>query len=121
MATTPFYVLIFALAYFRIPKHVFEAAQMDGLSPFQIWRRIAFPLAKPAAFAIAVLAFVAYWSNFVDPLLYLSTNESFTLSLALRSLQNARAAELPLAFGRIGRCYYPSRARLPGGPAGVLR
>lgn len=96
MATTPFYVLIFALAYFRIPKHIYEAAQLDGLSPFQIWGRIAFPLAKPAAFAIAVLAFVAYWSNFVDPLLYLSTNENFTLSLGLRSLQTLEPQNFPL-------------------------
>jgi multiple sugar transport system permease protein len=96
MATTPFYVLIFALAYFRIPKHVFEAAQLDGLSPFQVWRKVAFPLAKPAAFAIAVLAFVAYWSNFVDPLLYVSSNDNFTLSLALRSLQTLEPQNFPL-------------------------
>jgi multiple sugar transport system permease protein len=96
MATTPFYVLIFGLAYYRIPKHVFEAAQLDGLSPFQVWRKIAFPLAKPAAFAIAVLAFVAYWSNFVDPLLYVSSNENFTLSLALRSLQTLEPQNFPL-------------------------
>ena len=101
MATTPFYVLIFALAYYRIPKHVFEAAQLDGLSPFQIWRRIAFPLAKPAAFAIAVLAFVAYWSNFVDPLLYLSSNENFTLSLALGPCRRWSPRTSP--------CFWPRR------------
>ena len=96
MATTPFYVLIFALAYYRIPKHVYEAAQLDGLSPFQIWRKIAFPLAKPAAFAIAILAFVAYWSNFVDPLLYLSSNESFTLPLGLQALKTLEPQNFPL-------------------------
>jgi multiple sugar transport system permease protein len=96
MATTPFYVLIFALAYYRIPRHVYEAAQLDGLSPLQIWRKIAFPLAKPAAFAIAILAFVAYWSNFVDPLLYLTTNEQFTLPLGLRSLQTLEPQNFPL-------------------------
>ncbi|MFN2526614.1 MAG: carbohydrate ABC transporter permease, partial [Actinomycetota bacterium] len=73
MATTPFYVLIFALAYSRIPKQLFEAARVEGLRPFQIWRRIAFPLAKPAAFAVGVLAFTFHWSNFVDALLYVSS------------------------------------------------
>ncbi|MDQ4095200.1 MAG: ABC transporter permease subunit, partial [Actinomycetota bacterium] len=37
MATTPFYVLLFALVYARIPKSLYEAAEVDGLSPFGIW------------------------------------------------------------------------------------
>ncbi len=96
MATTPFYVLIFAFAYWRIPRSLYEAAQMEGLSPIAIWRRVAFPLAKPAAFAVAVLAFVFHWSNFIDPLLYLSTEERFTASLGLRSLQTLEPTLHPI-------------------------
>ena len=87
MATTPFYVLLFALVYARIPKPLFDAARLEGLTPYAIWRRVAFPLGKPAAFAVAVLAFVFHWANFLDPLLYLSTPERFTLPLGLRALQ----------------------------------
>jgi multiple sugar transport system permease protein len=72
MATTPFYVLIFALAYGRVPKHLYEAAELDGLSPLKVWARVAFPLARPAAFAVAVLAFAWHWSNFTDALLYIT-------------------------------------------------
>lgn len=86
MATTPFYVLLFALVYARIPKSLYEAAELDGLSPFAIWRRVAFPLGKPAVFAVAVLAFAWHWSNFFDPLIYLSTPEKFTLPMGLRGL-----------------------------------
>ncbi|HEX2051761.1 MAG TPA: carbohydrate ABC transporter permease [Actinomycetota bacterium] len=86
MATTPFYVLLFALVYARIPRSLFEAAEVDGLSPLQTWKRVAFPLGRPATFAVAVLAFVWHWSNFFDPLLYLSTPERFTLPLGLRML-----------------------------------
>lgn len=86
MATTPFYVLLFALAYSRLPPSLFEAAELDGMSPLNVWRRVAFPLAKPAAFAVAVLAFVWHWANFFDPLIYLSSEERFTLPLGLRSL-----------------------------------
>lgn len=96
MATSPFYVLIFALAYSRIPKQIYEAASLDGWSPFQVWRRVAFPLAKPAAFAVAVLAFVAHWSNFVDALLYLSDPALATVPLGLRSLQTLEPANFPL-------------------------
>ena len=95
MATTPFYVLVFALAYARIPKTLFEAAAVDGLSPLQTWARVAFPLAKPAIFAVAVLAFVWHWSNFVDPLIYVSGTEHFTIPIGLRALQVAEPGRFP--------------------------
>lgn len=96
MATTPFYVLLFALAYARLPKTLFEAARLEGMSPFQIWRRVAWPLALPAAFAVAVLAFTWHWANFIDPLLYLSTNELFTVPLGLRALQTLEPTNHPI-------------------------
>lgn len=95
MATTPFYVLVFALAYSRIPKTLFEAAAVDGLSPLQTWARVAFPLAKPAVFAVAILAFVWHWSSFVDPLIYVSGTEHFTIPIGLRALQVAEPGRFP--------------------------
>lgn len=88
MATTPFYVLLFALVYARVPDNLYEAARLDGLSPLAVWWRVAWPLGRPATFAVAVLAFVFHWSNFVDPLLYLSDTDLFTLPIGLRALQS---------------------------------
>ncbi|MGH2728996.1 MAG: carbohydrate ABC transporter permease [Actinomycetota bacterium] len=96
MATTPFYVLLFALGYARIPPSLYEAARLEGLSPLQIWRRVAWPLGRPVAFAVAILAFVFHWANFVDPLLYLSDADKFTLPLGLRSLQTLEPTNHPI-------------------------
>ena len=96
MATTPFYVLLFALAYARVPRSLFEAARLEGLSPVQVWRKVAWPLGKPVAFAVAVLAFAFHWSNFIDPLLYVSSERSFTLSLGLRSLATLEPTNHPI-------------------------
>lgn len=96
MATTPFYVLIFALAYGRVPKHLYEAAELDGLSPLKVWARVAFPLAKPAAFAVAVLAFAWHWSNFTDALLYITSDERSTLPLGLRDLYSLEPTNHPI-------------------------
>lgn len=96
MATTPFYVLLFALAYARLPKNLFEAARLENMSPFQIWRRVAWPLALPAAFAVAILAFTWHWANFVDPLLYLTSGERFTVPLGLRALQTLEPTNHPI-------------------------
>lgn len=96
MATTPFYVLIFGLAYSRVPKSLYEAARLEGMSPLSIWRRVAFPLARPAAFAVGVLAFAWHWANFIDPLIYLSNEDRFTVPLALRSLQTLEPTNHPI-------------------------
>ena len=96
MATTPFFVLLFALTYWRIPRNVFDAARLDGLSPAGVWRRVAIPLSKPTIFAVGVLAFVTHWSNFIEPVIYLSSPENFTLPLGLRALQTLEPANHPL-------------------------
>lgn len=96
MATSPFYVLIFALAYSRIPPQLFEAARVEGLTPARTWLTIAWPLARPAAFAVAMLAFVFHWSNFIDALLYLRSGSNYTLALGLRSLQTFEVTLHPL-------------------------
>ena len=96
MATTPFYVLIFGLVYSRIPKSLYEAARLEGMSPMQIWRRVAFPLGKPAAFAVGVLALAWHWANFIDPLIFLSSEELYTLPLGLRALQSLEPTNHPL-------------------------
>jgi multiple sugar transport system permease protein len=87
LGTTPFYVLLYYWSYRRIPADLIDAARLEGLRPFTIWRRVASPLVRPTTFAVGALAFVFHWSNFVDPLLYLSTPENYTLPLGLNSLK----------------------------------
>jgi multiple sugar transport system permease protein len=108
MATSPFYVLIFALAYSRIPKQLFDAARVEGLSPFRTWATIAWPLARPAAFAVAMLAFVFHWSNFTDALLYLRSESTYTLPLGLRALQTFEVTLHPLMLAGAAIATIPS-------------
>jgi multiple sugar transport system permease protein len=56
--TSPFYVLLFAWAFLRIPPELFEAARLDGAGPFRMLGGIALPLSLPAIMAVTVLAFV---------------------------------------------------------------
>jgi multiple sugar transport system permease protein len=86
-ATTPFHVLVFAFAYSRIPRGQIEAAELEGLSAARAWL-LTFPQARPAAFAVAMLAFASYWSTVMDPLLLLPSPERWPLSLGLWSLSS---------------------------------
>ena len=86
-ATSPFYVLILYWAFRRIPPELFEAARVDGCGAFRTWWTVAIPLVRPALMVVGVLSFVFYWSNFVDPLLYVNNQSYYTLPVALQSLQ----------------------------------
>ena len=86
MGTSPFYVLLFLWAFLRVPREVYDAARIDGAGPLRMWAGIGLPLAWPAAVAVGVLSFVHYWNSFVEPLLFIRTEERMTVSLGLRVL-----------------------------------
>jgi multiple sugar transport system permease protein len=86
MGLSPFYVLLFYWSFRRLPPELFEAARLEGVSPLRMWRRLAMPLVRPVTVAIALLAFIASWGNFLDPLVYLFDSDLYTLPLGLRSL-----------------------------------
>jgi multiple sugar transport system permease protein len=93
---SPFYVLLFYWSFRRIPAELYEACRLEGLSPFAVWRRVAMPLVRPVTVAVAVLAAVFTWSNFLDPLVYLFDEDMFTLPLGLRSLAQLDRQNFPL-------------------------
>lgn len=93
---SPFYVLVFAWAFRRLPTDLFDAARLEGMSLFAMWGRVAMPLVRPVTIGVAVLIFVVTWSNFIDPLIYLSDQRLATLPLALRSLSLVPAPDMPM-------------------------
>ena len=96
MGTSPFYVLLYYWGFKRVPPSLFEAARLEGLGPMAIWRRVAMPLVRPVTAAVAVLAFVVTWGNFLDPLIFLVDQEKFTLPLGLRALASLDRTNFPL-------------------------
>ncbi|MDF5715450.1 MAG: carbohydrate ABC transporter permease [Rhizonema sp. NSF051] len=73
--------------FINFPKELEEAAQLDGLNTFGIFRRIVLPLAKPALAAQAVFVFMGSWNNFLLPLVILFDPEMFTLPLGLNTFK----------------------------------
>ena len=96
IGTSPLYVLIYSWSFRRLPAELFDAARLEGLTPFAMWRRVAMPLARPVTVAVAVLAFVVTWGNFLDPLIYLFDQSKFTVPLGLRALSTLGPADTPL-------------------------
>lgn len=93
---TPFYILLFYWSFRRIPGELFEACRLEGMGPIGTWRRVAMPMVRPVTVAVAVLAFVDTWSNFLDPLIFLFDERKFTVPLGLRSLAALDRSNYPL-------------------------
>lgn len=96
LATSPFFVLVYAWAFHRLDPAVLDAAAVDGAGPLRTWWSIAVPQTRPVTLAVAVLAFTFHWGNFLDPLLYLSSPSTYTAPLGLRLLQQLSATDWPL-------------------------
>jgi multiple sugar transport system permease protein len=96
MGTSPFYILLFAWTFLRIPREIYEAARLDGATPWRMWKEIALPLGRPAIVAVAVLSAVHYWNSFIEPLLLLRTDANNTASLGLRVLYSLDRTNWPL-------------------------
>ena len=80
---TPFYIFLFRQFFLRIPESISEAARVNGTSELRIYARIIFPVSRPVIAAVAVLAFVQAWTDYLGPLIYLNKPSQWTLSLGL--------------------------------------
>lgn len=92
---SPLYVLLFYWTYRQVPGELVEAAMLDGATWWQIWSRIASPLARPTSAAVVVLAFVKFWSDFTDPVLYLFDTSKYTLPIGLQLIKQLDATNTP--------------------------
>lgn len=96
MGTSPFYVLMFYRAFRRIPAGIYDAARIDGAGILHTWWRVILPMARPTALGVALLSFVLYWGDFINPLLYLDSERLYTLPIALQTLQQMSRSEWSL-------------------------
>lgn len=74
--------------FVNFPKDVEEAAEIDGLSRYGVFFRIAMPLARPTIATTAIFGFMGFWNEFTKPMLYMKTNTKYTLTLGLQSFQS---------------------------------
>jgi multiple sugar transport system permease protein len=75
--------------FIALPGELEEAARLDGLGRFAIWWRIAVPLARPALAAVAIFTFLNVWNLYLEPTVYHTTPELFTLPQALTRFVDA--------------------------------
>ena len=79
-----------------LPGEIFDAARIDGASEFRIYAQIILPLAKAALATVAIFEFIARWRDYLGPLIYLSNQQKYTLSLGIYEYRSQYGAEWQL-------------------------
>lgn len=92
---SPFAVYMLTKYMRRIPKSIYEAAEIDGAGEWQIFSKICLPNCRGGIASIAILLFIDYWNMVEQPLILLSNDQLHPLSVFLSKINSG---EISLAF-----------------------
>ena len=92
---SPFAVYMLTKYMRRIPKSIYEAAEIDGAGEWQIFTKICLPNCRGGIASIAILLFIDYWNMVEQPLILLSNDQLHPLSVFLSKINSG---EISLAF-----------------------
>jgi ABC-type glycerol-3-phosphate transport system permease component len=88
-----FYIFLLRQFFRTIPGELSDAARIDGCSELGIFWRVILPLSRPALASVALFSFIASWTDFLGPLVYLHDERQFTLALGLTAFLGRHGAE----------------------------
>lgn len=82
-----FYIFLQRQFFLGLPREIFEAARMDGVSYWGMFWRMAFPLSIPSFVIVFLFEFQASWNNLQAALIYLNagSQEEYTVPLGIAS------------------------------------
>ncbi len=123
---TPFFIFLLIQYMKTLPRDLDDAAKIDGVGTFGILYRILLPLCVPALTIIVTYTFLWTWNEFLQPLIYLSTYEKFTIQLGLEMFKGIWSVEWNLLMAAtlatmlpVLIMYFFAQKKLIGGIASV--
>ncbi|HUX40578.1 MAG TPA: carbohydrate ABC transporter permease [Rectinemataceae bacterium] len=88
-----FNVFLLRQFFMSIPREYDDAAQIDGASYWRTYWQIMVPLIQPALIVVGLFTFLFVWNDFFGPLIYLSSQETYTLAIGLRFFVGSYATQ----------------------------
>ena len=67
----------------NIPSSLIEAAQLDGATEMQIFRKLVFPMARPVVATISLFTGLCYWNDWTNGLYYVDNQKLYSIQLLL--------------------------------------
>jgi multiple sugar transport system permease protein len=89
---------VFLIRQFMLgfPRELDESAELDGATPWRIYRNIIFPNCTPVLIVVGLFTFVAAWQDVLGPLIYLDNPDYRTVSLGLEYFRSPYVDNRPL-------------------------
>lgn len=94
---SPLYIFLFRQNFMGIPESIEEAARLDGASRARTFFQLIVPLAKPVYGTVTILTFIAFWNDFVWPVMVISDTQKQTIQMALSNLFSIQ----PVNYGNV--------------------
>lgn len=91
-----FFIFMMRQFFQGLPVELVDAARVDGAGEWRIFWQIMLPLVRPALLVMAVFTFLWTWHDFFGPLVYLSDQSQYPLSLGLFAFRAQRTTEWSL-------------------------
>ncbi|HVO21149.1 MAG TPA: carbohydrate ABC transporter permease [Anaeromyxobacter sp.] len=88
-----FNIFLLRQFFLGIPRDLDEAAVMDGAGYTRVFFQIILPLSKPALIVVGLLTFLASWNDYLAPLIFITTEDKYTLMLGLNMFLGSYAAQ----------------------------
>jgi len=85
-AVSVFNIFFMRQTFLGVPDELRESGKIDGASEFRIWWQLMLPLVKPGIAVIVLLEMMAFWNNFLWPMVVLGDPERYPIASALTYL-----------------------------------
>ena len=96
---TPFNTFLLRQFFLSIPRELEDAAKVDGASTLRCFLLIVVPMSRSALLIVGLFAFLYYWNDFLGPLIYLSSDNKFPISLGIMNFAGQQVQDFALMMG----------------------
>lgn len=88
-----FFIFLLRQFFRTIPRDLSDAAKVDGASELRIFWQIILPLSRPALTVVAIFTFLYNWNDYLEPLIYISSESKYTVALGLANFRDQLSTE----------------------------
>ena len=92
----PFATFLLTVNCRSIPDEVLESAEIDGAHPANIYKSIILPMMRPSIMTLVILNFLTFWNELIYSMLFLQTEATRTLTVAVATVMGRYVTNMPL-------------------------
>lgn len=97
----PFTVFVMYGSFSTIPNEIFEAAILDGCSPYKLYGRVVLPLSSSVLSATIIYNLVFVWNDMMYPMIFIDSKTLKPLSTALLAFQGQFMSRYTIMFAGV--------------------